>query len=175
MIARPPENEYAAYYARYIARVPEENVLSVLDDQVALIRSAAAAVYTGSETYRYEEGKWSIREVFGHLIDAERVLGYRAFCISRGEQAPLPAWDENAYVAESPYGACALQDLVTELTTIRQVNLAFLRLLTDAQWLRLGTASDKGVSVRALAFVLAGHVRHHLEILRTRYGAVGKQ
>jgi hypothetical protein len=171
-IARPPENEYASYYARYVARVPENDVLSVLEDQVADVRKAAAAVYIGSETYRYGEGKWSIREVFGHLVDAERIFGYRAFCISRGEQAPLPAWDENAYVAASGYDACALKDLVTELTAVRQINTAFLQRLTDVEWLRLGTASGKNVSVRAIAFVLAGHVRHHLEIVRTRYGIV---
>lgn len=170
MISRPAEHEYAPYFARYIALVPEADILSALKHQIADIESAAGAVAAEQEQFRYGPDKWSIRQVFGHMTDAERVFGYRSFCISRGEQAPLPAFDENAYVERSPYHGCALSELVRELVSTRQANLVFLSRLTDDEWMRTGTASNKTVSVRAIAYVMAGHVRHHMDILRTRYG-----
>ena len=170
MISRPAEHEYAPYFARYIALVPETDILSVLEHQIADIESAAGAVAAEQEQFRYGPDKWSIRQVFGHMTDAERVFGYRSFCISRGEQAPLPAFDENAYVERSAYHGCALSELVRELVLTRQANLVFLFRLTDDEWMQTGTASNKTVSVRAIAYVMAGHVRHHTDILRTRYG-----
>ncbi len=170
MPSRPTDREYAPYFARYIALVPEEDIVTVLRRQVDGIRAAAAAVNAAHEQFRYAPDKWSVREVFGHLVDAERIFGYRSFCISRGEQAPLPAWDENSYVEKSPYHECALPELAAELVLTRKANIAFLARLTDEEWVSTGTASGKPVSARAIAYVMAGHVRHHLEILRTRYG-----
>jgi len=167
---RPAEQEYAPYFARYIVRVPEDDILSVLRSQVEEINAAAKAVRADQEQFRYGPDKWSIREVFGHLTDAERIFGYRALCLSRRETAPLPAWDENAYVERSSYNACALADLAGELTMMRQANLMFLARLNDAEWTYTGTVSGKTISVRAIAYIVAGHVRHHFEILRTRYG-----
>ncbi|HSQ77020.1 MAG TPA: DinB family protein, partial [Bacteroidota bacterium] len=146
MLSRPSEHEYAPYFARYIALVPETEILSVLKHQIADIERAAGAVAAGQEQFRYGPDKWSVRQVFGHLTDAERVFGYRSFCISRGEQAPLPAFDENAYVEKSAYDGCALSELMTELVLTRQANLAFLSRLTDDEWMRTGTASSKPVS-----------------------------
>src|SRR5512141_2062747 len=103
MTTRPAESEYAPYYARYVDLVPETDVLIALEEQLADIAQLSSRVTGERERFRYGEGKWSIREVLGHLIDAERVFGYRAFCISRGEQAPLPSSDENRYIAESRY------------------------------------------------------------------------
>ncbi|OGB95868.1 MAG: hypothetical protein A2Z31_08020 [candidate division NC10 bacterium RBG_16_65_8] len=170
MAARPSDKEFAAYYARYVSLVPESDVLSALESQIGVIERIARSVSRERETYRYAAGKWSIREVFGHLIDGERVFGHRAFCISRGEAAPLPKFDENAYVAESRYNDCALADLLAEFAGIRHSNLTFLRRLTEEDWQRFGTASDNPVSVRALAFIMAGHVRHHLNVLHASYG-----
>ena len=101
MTERPAEAEYAPFYAGYVALVPETDVLAVLEGQVDAMRRLLASVPAESETYRYAEGKWSLRQVIGHLVDGERVFGYRAFCFSRGEQAALPSFDENAYVAAS--------------------------------------------------------------------------
>ena len=172
MISRPAEHEYAPYFARYIALVPETDILSVLEHQIADIESAAAAVAAEQEQFRYGPDKWSVRQVFGHMTDAERVFGYRSFCISRGEQAPLPAFDENAYVEKSAYHGCALSELVRELVLMRQANLVFLSRLTGEEWMRTGTASSKTISVRAIAYVMAGHIRHHMNMLSTRYGIV---
>ncbi len=169
-IARPAASEYAPFYAGYVARVPEDDILSVLTRQKDEIGDLVRALPAAKETYRYAEGKWSIREVMGHLIDAERVFGYRAFCFSRGEQAALPSFDENQYVAAAGADSVPLAQLVEELAVVRASNLAFLRRLDDTEWARVGTASGKPVSVRALAWIMAGHPRHHVSVLRERYG-----
>ena len=167
---RPTDTEYASFYARYVALVPETDILAVLDSQVGEIRRLAGSLPAEREGYRYAEGKWSIRQVLGHLVDAERVFGYRAFCFSRGEQAALPSFDENEYVAGARSDATPLVELVDELALVRRSNLVVLRRLVPAEWARVGTASGKPVSVRALAWVMAGHPRHHLGVLKERYG-----
>ena len=167
---RPAEGEYAPFYARYVALVPETDILAVLERQAGELRQLAASVPAERETYRYAEGKWSVREVLGHLVDGERVFGYRAFCISRGERAALPSFDEDQYVGEARCDAIPLRELAGELALVRESNLAVLRRLEPRQWERVGTASGKPITVRALAWVMAGHPRHHAEILRERYG-----
>lgn len=167
---RPAEGEFAPFYARYVALVPEADILAVLDAQAEEIRRLAASVPGERETFRYAEGKWSVREVLGHLVDGERIFGYRAFCVSRGETAALPSFDENRYVAAARSGATPLAELADELALVRRSNLVVLRRLEPHEWARVGTASGKPVSVRALAWVMAGHPRHHLEVLRERYG-----
>lgn len=167
---RPADSEYAPFYAGYVSLVPEEDVLPALERQVDEVRALCSAVPKDRERLRYAAGKWSVREVIGHLIDGERVFGHRAFCISRGEQAPLPPFDEGAYVRESGYEAVALDDLVRELVAVRGANLAALRRLSAGAWARRGTVSGKTASVRALAYVMVGHVRHHAAVLRERYG-----
>jgi hypothetical protein len=125
------------------------------------------------ELHRYAPGKWSVREVFGHLGDGERVFGYRAACISRGDRTPLPRFDENLYVANAAFDHTAVAVLADELLHLRAANLAMLRRLDAEAWKRVGTASERSISVRALSFIMAGHVRHHLRILRERYGVAG--
>jgi hypothetical protein len=167
---RPADTEYAPFYAGYVSLVPEDDVLVALERQVEELRALSVSVPRELELHRYAPDKWSVRQVVGHMTDGERVFGYRAFCISRGEQAPLPAFEENAYVAQAGYDAVPLGELVDELVAVRRGNLAALRLLTASDWGRTGTASGKSVSVRALAYVMAGHPRHHLAVLRSRYG-----
>jgi hypothetical protein len=167
---RPTDSEYAPFYARYVALVPESDILAVLEPQVEEIRRLLATVSAEKEVYRYAQGKWSIRQVLGHLVDGERIFGYRAFCFSRGEQAALPSFDENEYVAAARSDAVPLRELVDELALVRRSNLAVLRRLDAREWAQVGTASGKPVSVRAIAWVLAGHPRHHVQVLRERYG-----
>lgn len=168
-MVRPAEGEYAPFYAGYVALVPEIDIVPVLETQIGEIRRFAAAVPPGRETDRYAEGKWSVRQVLGHLVDAERVFGHRAFCFSRGETAALPSFDENHYVAADDSDSIPLEELAGELALVRESNLAFLRRLDEGRWARVGTASGKSVSVRALAFIMAGHIRHHVRVLRERY------
>lgn len=167
---RPTPEEYAPFFAGYVKLVPETDVLLVLAAQVSEIRRLAGSVPAGRETFRYAPGKWSIREIFGHIGDAERVFGYRAFCISRGDQTPLPGFDENDYIAESAYDERNVAELADDFAGLRGANLAVLGRLDPARWARGGNANGNPVSVRALAFIMAGHVRHHLGVLKARYG-----
>jgi hypothetical protein len=169
-MTRPTTTEHAPYYAGYVSLVPEANVVAALDAQRADLRRAVGAVAAERERYAYAAGKWTVRDVFGHIGDAERVFGYRAFCIGRGETAPLPQFDENAYVAQAGFASCALETLVGEWTLLRDANLVTFRRLDAAGWDRMGTAAGHPVSVRALAFIMVGHVRHHLRVLAERYG-----
>ena len=146
--------------------------MRVLAAQAAEVSAHTRTISQEREEFRYATGKWSIREVLGHLGDAERVFGHRAFCISRGEQADLPGFDEKQYVASSSFAGCRLPDLVDEFGQLRASNLIVLRRLDEAAWSRRGSANGSPASVRALAFIMAGHVRHHLQILRTRYASL---
>lgn len=169
-MTRPLESEYAPYYQGYVAHVNEDDILPVLRSQLDTLDVLLGRVTPERETYRYAEGKWSIRELTGHLIDAERVFGYRAFCIARGESQNLPGFDENEYMLTAPYDRIDLEDLLSELRLVRLSNIAMLRNLDQESWMRMGTANDNQVSVRALAFIMAGHVRHHVGVLHERYG-----
>jgi hypothetical protein len=166
---QPLESEYAPYYQGYVAHVSEDEILPVLRSQLDALDVLLGKVAPERETYRYAEGKWSIREIVGHLIDAERVFGYRAFCIARGEQNDLPGFEQNDYILTAPYDRIDLEDLLSEFRLVRMSNLAMFRNLDDEAWARIGTANNNQVSVRALAFIMAGHVRHHMGVLRERY------
>jgi len=170
MIERPTETEYAPFYAGYIAKIQSGDVLEILESQSSELRRLAAAATPEQEVFRYGPGKWSVREVCGHLIDGERIFGYRAFRIGRGDQTPLPGFDENEYVAASGYHERDLTSLVEEFSLVRAGNLAILRNLAGDAWPRVGTANNHPVSVRALAYIMAGHVNHHLGILGAKYG-----
>ena len=166
---RPEESEYAPFYGGYVGRVPETDVLAVLERQPEELRSLAGRFAGERERFRYAPGKWSVREVLGHMVDAERVFGFRAFCFGRGERAALPGFDENDYVAAAGDDARPLAAIVEEFALARAANLPVLRGLDAAAWDRVGTASGKPISVRALAFVMAGHARHHAAVLQERY------
>jgi hypothetical protein len=175
MIERPGSDEYAEFYAGYIARLPQGDVLELLAGQKEQIAALAATVSAERETFRYAPGKWSVRELVGHVGDAERIFGYRALRFSRGDEAPLPGFEENAYVASSGFDARPLGSLLAELTALREANLLMFQGLAPEAWLRRGVANTHPISVRALAFILAGHFHHHLGVLRERYGiAVGE-
>src|SRR5436190_22679950 len=166
---RPVETEYAPYYQSYVDQVNESDVMAVLRSEIDDLDVLLNRVPAEKETYAYAEGKWTIREIVGHLIDGERVFGFRAFCIARGEQQNLPGFDQDDYMATSHYDKIELEDLVSELRLIRLGNIAMFRTLDEEAWSRIGLANSNSVSVRALAFTMAGHVRHHMNVLRERY------
>lgn len=167
---RPDDTEFAPFYGGYIARVTEVDVLPVLEAQPAEIRALAAGIGAEREMFRYAQDKWSIRQTFGHLIDTERVMGYRAFCISRGEEKALPGFDQNDYVARAFSDERTVAEMADEFAAVRAANLWTIRQWTPDAWSRVGNANGKPVSARAIAFIMAGHVRHHVAILRERYG-----
>lgn len=166
---RPAADEYAPYHENYLRLVTEGDIVETLERQRVERRQLLRAVPAELETFRYAEGKWSIREVVGHLIDAERVFAYRALCIARGEQNPLPGFDEDSYMALSGYADRSLSELTTEIDELRRANISMFRGFSDEAWSRRGTANAVEVSARALAWILAGHEAHHLAILRERY------
>lgn len=166
---RPAPGEYAEFYAGYVALVPEGDPMAVLAQQRDQMAALAELLPEEMETYRYAPGKWTIRQVVGHLVDAERVFGHRAFCFSRGERAELPGFDENVYVEAAGYEQVPLEELLAEWHALRETNLAFLQRLDDTAWGRGGVANGTPITVRALAYVLAGHLRHHFGVLRDRY------
>lgn len=167
---RPSDTEFAPFYAGYISRVLEADPVPVLEAQPAEIRALAESIAPEEELFRYAPDKWSIRQTFGHLIDTERVMGYRAFCIARGETKPLPGFDQNDYVARADSDERSVTEMAHEFATVRHANLWAIRTWTPEKWSLVGNANGKPITVRALAYVMAGHVRHHVAILQERYG-----
>ena len=172
MIDRPSQAEFASFYAGYVSLVPEADIMKVLEGQADDVRLQTRAFIPKREEFRYAPGKWTVREVLGHMTDAERVFGFRAFCFSRGDENALPGFEQDDYVARASFDRCSLADLVQEFGQLREANLTVLRRLDDSAWRRMGTASGHPVSVRALAYIMAGHVRHHLHVLSTRYAEI---
>jgi hypothetical protein len=167
---QPGLDEYAPSFAGYVARIAEdEDILAVLTDQHDAALAWLEVIPESRGDYRYAPGKWSIKQVVGHLSDTERVFAYRSLRIGRGDATPLPGFDDQSYVPEQRADDHALADLVGEWGAVRQATLALYRNLPPAAWLRRGVAGDGPISVRALAYVIAGHVRHHLEVLEARY------
>jgi uncharacterized damage-inducible protein DinB len=174
MIPRPQTDEYGPYYDRYIQRVPAgSDVLAFLSSQPDELRRLLESVSEEQAAGRPGPGEWSIKEVIGHLCDTERIFAYRALCCARGDATPQPGFDQDNYVQATDFNARGLADLVDEFTLQRRANLLCFKPLTEAELVRRGTASDNPVSARALLFILAGHVVHHIESLQTTYRVGG--
>jgi len=172
-VGRPEPDEIPSHYVGYIKRVPEPDPVMVCAAQIEDTVNLLSALSDTDAMYRYDRGKWSIKEVVGHLCDIERIMAYRALRIARGDSTPLPSFDENAYVPIAKFDNRSLADLLGELRTARASTVTLLRTFDADAWRRRGVASGKPVSVRALAYMIPGHERHHVEILRTRYGVGG--
>ncbi|HEX3558805.1 MAG TPA: DinB family protein [Pyrinomonadaceae bacterium] len=167
--ARPEANEYASYYEKYISLVPDAGVVETLERQNEETLALLGTVGEERAGFRYEPGKWSIKEVVGHLIDAERIFAYRALAFARGERQALPGMDQDEYMAGADFDARTLVSLAEEFAHVRRSNVLMLRGLSADAWSRRGVASDNEVTVRALAYIIAGHEAHHVQILRARY------
>jgi hypothetical protein len=169
--SKPSTTEVAPYFNRYVDLVAEADFAAALAGQPADYQAALGSLSAEQAGFRYAPGKWSIREVVGHVIDAERVFGYRALCIARGETVSLPPFDQDAYVVNSGHDGCALVDLLDEFRFVRQGHLALFEHLDQAAWERTGTVNQNAISVRGLAYIIAGHAQHHAKILKERYTA----
>lgn len=166
---KPEKGEFLPYYERYIALVGSGDVIATLTRQMAetqaLLRSLPASV----STYRYAPEKWSVNELIGHLIDSERIFGARALRFARNDSTPLPGFEQDDYVRNSTFDTYPLSELASELKSVRESTVFLFTHLDEDAWMRRGVANGAEVTVRALAYIIAGHELHHREILRARY------
>lgn len=167
--ARPDPSEYAPFYAGYVSLVPDGDVLDLLARQMEETSGLLAGLSDAQAGHRYAPGKWSIKEIVGHVTDAERVFSYRALRIARNDATPLAGFDENAWMPFGNFDARLLSDLLDELASVRRSTLALYRSFTPEMVARRGTASHSEITVRALRYITAGHERHHVKVLRDRY------
>jgi uncharacterized damage-inducible protein DinB len=168
-IQRPDETEFAPFYAGYVKRIPEGDLLDLLVQQSADIQALLGSLSDADAKFRYGPDKWSIKQVVGHLGDVERIMTYRALCIARGEKGMLPGFDENAYVAAARFDTQPLASLLADWSAVRAATIAFFSGLDAEELARRGNANTYEVTVRALAYIIAGHERHHRAILVERY------
>jgi uncharacterized damage-inducible protein DinB len=168
-IPRPAADEYDPYYAKYVSLVPDGDLVKMLSTQIEKTSKLLNAVAESKAGFRYAPGKWSIKEVVGHLSDSERIFSYRALRFARADTNPLPGFEQDDYVKSAGFDARLLADLLDEFRAVRQATVTLLKSFDEEALRRRGVASDKPISVRALAYNIAGHELHHGEILRTRY------
>ena len=166
---RPDPSEYHECYQRYVTKVPDGDIIGLLQAEIertlALLRRIPAAL----ADYRYAPNKWSIREVVGHVIDSERTFAHRALCFARKDPARLPSFEEEQYAQFSNADQRSLKDLMEELECVRKSHLALFRSFDEEMGTRRGVASEREFSVRALPYIIVGHEIHHREILAERY------
>ncbi|MDI1242259.1 MAG: DinB family protein [bacterium] len=169
VIEKPAVEEFNAYYGGYISQVTEPDLLGVLASQPNEVTAVFGSLDESRGTFAYAEGKWTIKELLSHVIDGERHFAHRVHRISRGDMTPIEGFEQDHYIATSHAHERTFADLVAEFSELRQANLRSLRSLDESDWLQIGTASGFPISVRALGFIMAGHVRHHVNILKDRY------
>jgi len=169
LATRPAETEYAPYYSRYVSKVPEGDVVELLRAQLGETLALLRGIPEERAEHRYADGKWSIKEVVGHMSDAERVFSYRALRFARGDDTPLASFDQNAFVQRASFGRRTLASLASEFEAVRLATIALYDTMTESEAVRTGIASEVQVTPRALAYITAGHERHHVAILRERY------
>jgi uncharacterized damage-inducible protein DinB len=166
---RPAVGEFLPYYGTYIDRVPDGDIVDTIGRQIVDTLALIKSIPEASGDKRYAPEKWSIREVVGHVIDAERIFTYRALRFARADATPVPGFDENSYVKNAPFAKVSLASLADELDHVRRATVHFFANLDDDAFGRRGAANGAEITVRALAFILAGHESHHMNVLRTRY------
>jgi uncharacterized damage-inducible protein DinB len=167
---RPQTSEYDPYYERYISLVTGADILTTLQSQLDQTTVLLSAVSEEKADYRYAPGKWSVKEVLGHVVDTERIFAYRALRIARNDRTPIEGFEQDGYVQYGPFSRYRLQELVQEFGNVRDASVSLFQKLDEEAWSRRGIANDAEISVRALAFILAGHELHHRKVLKEKYG-----
>lgn len=165
----PDKTEYDPYYERYVSLVANDDIIDTLASQPTRLQDLFTAMPEERGEFRYAEGKWSIKELLGHLIDGERMFAYRLFRISRADETPIEGFEQDGYIENAYSNRRSFADLLEEFSLLRRANILFVNNLTDEAWTRVGTANNVKISVRALIYIMAGHIEHHLNVLRDRY------
>ena len=168
-VARPRAGEYAPYYERYISLIEGDDILNTLDQQRREMMLLISCRDDEDGDFRYAPEKWSAKEVLGHICDTERVFAYRSLTFARSDSTALPGFDQDPWVKNANHANIPMKELAEEFVSVRRSTIHFFRHLDPAAWMRRGTANNNPITVRALAYLIAGHTEHHLEILRSRY------
>jgi hypothetical protein len=168
-MSRPQPAEYDEYYQKYVSLVPEEEIIPALGNQIEELRQLFEGFAEERGTFAYADGKWTVKEVLSHVIDGERMFAYRCFRIARGDKTPIEGFEQDGYIENSHANRRPIAELIEEFTLLRKANVMFFRNLESDDWTRTGTANNVEISVRSLAWIMVGHVRHHAAILEGRY------
>lgn len=168
-VKRPTDNEFGSNFKHYIEQVKENNLLLALNEGGKEVLALLESIDESKWDFRYEEGKWSIKELILHLIDTERIMAYRALRVSRNDKTSIPGFDQDTFVEFSNASTRTKTDLITEYKTVRLASTSFFLSMNDEALARLGTAGEQPISARALGFIIAGHEIHHINILKERY------
>ncbi len=168
-LQKPSKDEYAPYYEKYISLLPEGDIIAILEQQIGPTLALLRGLDDLQGLKRYAEGKWSVKEVVGHLIDSERVFAYRALRFARNDQTELPGYEQDDFIHNSNFDAVPMADLAAELEHVRRANVLMFRSLEEQAWSRRGIANEDVASVRAIAHMIAGHELHHVSVLKGRY------
>ena len=166
---RPQANTYGDYYRNYISLVEENDLFSALENAVDRSLTFWSDLTEEQGNYRYAEGKWSIKELLQHIIDTERIFSYRALAFARGEQTPLPGYDENQYADNCMSHSRSLQEMIDEFVLVRKSTIALFKSFDESVLDNLGNASGSNLSVRAAGFIIVGHEIHHMNVVKERY------
>lgn len=169
---KPTQDEYSTFYEGYIESIGEKNPLSVMVDQKNEVKFLFPGLTEGKAVQSYAEGKWSVKELLGHIVDTERIMSYRVLSIARGEVQSLPGYEHNDYVACGKFNERTLKSLVDEFRKLRESNLILFGSFNNATLRKTGTANEKKISVRALIYIIAGHVEHHIKVFKEKYEPV---
>ncbi|MCA1320627.1 DinB family protein [Bacillus tianshenii] len=169
MLKRPLENEYPSYYNNYLKLVPSGNLLEILEGQLTEAVTLFSGLSEEQGNLAYANGKWTLKEVIGHMIDTERIMSYRLLRISRGDKSPLAGFSEEDYAFEGKFTQRLLTELVEELQTVRKSTISLFRGIPEHAWARSGTANELPVTARAIAYIIAGHDIHHMNMIKEKY------
>ncbi len=169
MIPKAPLSELAPFYHRYLQQIPEGDILVRLREQAEEINKMLSSLPAEKQNYAYDLGKWTVKELFCHMVDTERIMAYRALCIARGEKQSLPGFEENDYVANAHFSTRELSSLLQEYELQRQANITLFQSFDANTLQRTGTANNSSTTVAGMITVIAAHEFHHMQILKERY------
>jgi len=169
IINRPDPSEFAPFYAGYVGKVPDSGPGPLMQDQLGALEKLRS-LPEDRANHAYAAGKWTVKELIGHLSDAERVFSYRLVRIARGDKTPLSGFDENAWAKAAPHGKRKMIDVIDEMIAVRHGTLTLVDSLDESTVSNVGLANNNSVSARAICWIMAGHTQHHLDILREKYG-----
>lgn len=169
MIKQPDVSEYPAYFGTYIEKVPDGDIMAQMTAQMDEIQAYFGGLSDMQADYRYAPGKWSLKEVLGHMVDCERVFAYRALRFARGDDTDLPGFEQDDYVAAADFQNRSVDSLLDEFLPQRQSNIALFHSLDEKALARSGTADGKAITVRSIPFILVGHIIHHMQVIQERY------